>query len=1711
MVRPLVQHGLLNQSSAQVIDGSLKFDKSQQHYLTRTPSGSGNRDNWTISCWLKRGKFAEDQRFFESGNTAIRFGGVDNFQWIEGSGGNNGENTPSARIRDTEWYHCVFHWDSGSGATAGNRIFINGRELPYNQTGSGNPNTTSAWNTGSQVHTIGANSGNSGRYYDGQMAQVYFIDGLSLGPEYFGFTDPLTGTWRPKKFKNSGTTVNDGTNWSGNFSGSHDNNHGWDDLYEGANAFDGSLTSYAIGQASSTGLTWTAPGGGIGADAETIRIYGLDDACPDDYLKINGKNYGHLIPQGFSQQWAVLKGPGAIDGGIHQLESIYVRDNASGNAHYRWGALEIDGVILVDNTTQNLDFGTNGFYLPMDGNSPIGEDKSGKNNDWTPVNFGGFNAPDKATGALPILDGSGLVASTATRTDSNASSVVLALPLAGNANDLSNQINSSSTTKAVTVDGPTASTAQSNFYSGSMLFDGSNDELNVAASGELDFGANDDWTFELWFYSTTVSSSWAISDYSGNNSGTGSPGGQIYFSSSSGAGLHWYQDSTRLAEIPKEQIKANQWHHVAFVKDGTANTITSFLDGVQRASSSFNGSSGSTANGLNIGQQGGGTFFSGHMSDFRVYKGVKKYTSDFVPASADPDIRPETPSGVSGSSKLTEITGGAVAFDGSSDYLIAGDSSDLAVGDGDFTLECFVYRDSSVSAFGNFIATRGSSGSSTGYTFGAQASSNGYDVEFYTNAMSGIDGGDQKITPNRWHHVVLTRSGSTLRSFVNGVLNTTATNSQDFSNSSMYIGITNDGSQGPHNGLISNVRVIKGSIPTDYQTSSTTVNTRIFNPPTETLTTTSQGATANDVKLLCCQSNTQPGSATKGPNVSGSINTGVQWSSYGENKRINSSYPWTKAFDGTTDGSFSNGAGAADGEGWARWAPGVTITISSQLRINTDNGTTSAVKVKISGSNEQHLTSLSDGWNNVSGTGTLEYIDIYNSGSTWSYLCGVEVDGTVLRDPLTKNADANATTFNPFISDINSVRGQESVYCTLNPHDGYVGVKDGRLETVTSSGWQSIRATMGMNSGKFYWETQNISNDGTILGIADSNASGFVDGAIFGSTGHGGGDANPAYTWGGQNYYFNATSASALGDNHQTTDTVQYAYDADEGNLWFGRNGIWYDSNFKGNGNPQDGINPTVANIDTSRTWIPCGSFYSNSVKYNFGQKPWRFAPPNGFGPITSASSRGDIVKAENFVGVVTYMGSGSARTLSLPFEADLIWSKTRSNAVDHKIVDSVRGLTKVQEANQARVDSTVTTGITATNSHSFSVGTSGDFNTDGREYVTWCWKAGGSKGTFNVDGVGYANASDVNMNAGALNSVAYDNSIVWSNNYSGTNDPGPGFDGTGPKVNGYAHQAGGLTINFPSPGLSGHILVYGGSGGGGADTYTLSDGSSQSSGAAYDGHPYWIEMDFGVKQNITSLVCSPGYTFYGIKVDGKLLVDSDVSLTNAPSVSATGCSVGTKQGFSIVEFTTPSSSTEFSYAHGLTKAPEFIITKSTDNTYSWSVYHKYVGPDQYLVLNTAADDANGMIWNNESPTQHIVRGKSDNFGTSADYITYNWHSVPGLQKFGAYTGNGSDDGQFIELGFKPAIVWIKSNSTSGQEWVVYDNKRGTINPVETFSYINTSDEDQSGRAVDLLANGFKFRLGNSGATNYDDRTYIYCAWAEDPGSGMFGSQSTAR
>ena len=290
-----------------------------------------------------------------------------------------------------------------------------------------------------------------------------------------------------------------------------------------------------------------------------------------------------------------------------------------------------------------------------------------------------------------------------------------------------------------------------------------------------------------------------------------------------------------------------------------------------------------------------------------------------------------------------------------------------------------------------------------------------------------------------------------------------------------------------------------------------------------------------------------------------------------------------------------------------------------------------------------------------------------------------------------------------------------------------------------------------------------------------------------------------------------------------------------------------------------------------------------------------------------------------------------------------------------------------------------------------------------------------------------------------------------WSGNATGGQNVGRAFDGTGPRKDHYSHTSGSLTVNF-SPAISGRIIVYGGAGGAGARTFTLSDGSSLSSGVVYDTAPYYSTLDFGVKSNITSLTCSNGYTLYGISLDGKMLVDSGLS-ANVPSIAPTGCSVGTKQGFSIIKYEGNGSSGA-TLPHGLTQAPNFVVVKNIEETESWGVYHSSQGGTKYSFLNVNNDfSASSALWNNTDPTSSVLTLGNYN-GTNKnniDFIAYLWHDVPGLQKFGSYSGNSNANGSYVELGFRPALLWLKRTDAAGN-WVILDTKRNPSNPSYYFS-----------------------------------------------------------
>ena len=192
------------------------------------------------------------------------------------------------------------------------------------------------------------------------------------------------------------------------------------------------------------------------------------------------------------------------------------------------------------------------------------------------------------------------------------------------------------------------------------------------------------------------------------------------------------------------------------------------------------------------------------------------------------------------------------------------------------------------------------------------------------------------------------------------------------------------------------------------------------------------------------------------------------------------------------------------------------------------------------------------------------------------------------------------------------------------------------------------------------------------------------------------------------------------------------------------------------------------------------------------------------------------------------------------------------------------------------------------------------------------------------------------------------------------------------------------------------------------------------------------------------------------------------------------------------------------------------MIAKTRDSSVNWIIYHGSLGTQDFLRFTNASKDNNSTVWNT-APTSSVFGVGSANGVNELndDYIAFLWHDVPGLQKFGTYEGsNSSSNGPFVDLGFRPAIVWVK-NIDSSASWVIYDDQRGPINPnskvlnPDGTGGGNANDAFVGSYPIDILSNGFRIR-NNTGEINNGD-TFIYCAWAKAPSIDLFGGGANAR
>jgi hypothetical protein len=293
----------------------------------------------------------------------------------------------------------------------------------------------------------------------------------------------------------------------------------------------------------------------------------------------------------------------------------------------------------------------------------------------------------------PYYDKVSLLLNGDTDVDTNFANVSLLLT----GNDLLDKSNNKAT---VTANGnATVTSVKKQFGTGSYYFDGSGDYLSIPASTNFSFGTGD-VTIEAWIW-------WESATYIATGRlicGNNGSGSTDQFGIFEGIGLSCFGISNNVAaNYPPVQ----QWVHVACSKQGS--TVRLFINGVMTASGTQTAAVGNSTYPMLIGTRANDTqwyhWWNGYIDDFRITKGIARYTANFTPPTQalpsheilDSSVYrlPVTTYGNARIDTATKKYGtGAMYFDGAGDYLTLPINSQLLL-DGDFTIEAWAQLPSS--------------------------------------------------------------------------------------------------------------------------------------------------------------------------------------------------------------------------------------------------------------------------------------------------------------------------------------------------------------------------------------------------------------------------------------------------------------------------------------------------------------------------------------------------------------------------------------------------------------------------------------------------------------------------------------------------------------------------------------------------------------------------------------------------------------------------------------------------------------------------------------------------------------------------------------------------------------------------------------------------------------------------------------------------------
>ncbi len=195
---------------------------------------------------------------------------------------------------------------------------------------------------------------------------------------------------------------------------------------------------------------------------------------------------------------------------------------------------------------------------------------------------------------------------------------------------------------------------------------------------------------------------------------------------------------------------------------------------------------------------------------------------------------------------------------------------------------------------------------------------------------------------------------------------------------------------------------------------------------------------------------------------------------------------------------------------------------------------------------------------------------------------------------------------------------------------------------------------------------------------------------------------------------------------------------------------------------------------------------------------------------------------------------------------------------------------------------------------------------------------------------------------------------------------------------------------------------------------------------------------------------------------------------------------------------------------HNLGQEVGMVIMKPYLHTYPWYVWHRSIGANYSLELNSTAPKSyvGGSGFSSTSTTITIpgsfVHSGSNNgkcilylFAHNNNDGEFGPDKDKDVIKCGSYTGNYTAF-KDINLGFEPQWVLIKNTSTNNRDWLVFDNMRGAVTGGnDAWLRVDNNQQEYSNELIQFYANGFS--VADDTNVNQSGNSHIYVAIRRGP------------